>query len=238
MFASTAGQIAKRAWVVAAATIITSTGMLGVANAAPNNGTMVSSRISTSQPGLPGCPKLSERDQSDCVRQLQTALNTVNSNYHLANDGKFGPDTRIAVLDFQGRNHLGADGIVGPTTARELARQAEQNGSVASPRPGRQLTPQERCATLGMIPYKTDRCIPDGVVASGLSPTDCLRDQVASKAYEEAIKKGAPEEAAKLLASKAVSRISGAKSVYDGVKCMFVTNDPKEVEVYKSVPMP
>jgi peptidoglycan hydrolase-like protein with peptidoglycan-binding domain len=238
MSASTAGHVAKTACVVAATTIITSMGMLGVASAASNDVSMMSSRVSTNQPSFSGCPKLSEGDQGDCVRQLQNALNTVNSNYHLASDGKFGPDTRIAVLDFQGRNHLGADGIVGSTTASELARQAQQNGSVASPRPGRTLTPQERCATLGMITYKTDRCIPDGVVGSGLSPTDCLKEEVGAKAYEEAIKQGASEEAAKLLASKAISRISGAKSLYDGVKCMFVTNDPKELEVYKSVPMP
>ncbi|MDQ3900887.1 MAG: peptidoglycan-binding protein [Actinomycetota bacterium] len=94
------------------------------------------SGVSVGEPTLPNRPRLSEGDQGDCVRQLQLALNTVNSDYHLTEDGRFGPDTRIAVLDFQGRNHLGADGVVDPSTAIELARQAHEKGSVATPQPG------------------------------------------------------------------------------------------------------
>jgi peptidoglycan hydrolase-like protein with peptidoglycan-binding domain len=127
------GRVMRCAAVVAAATVLTSIGILGVASAAPSDVSMVSA-ASISERGFPGCPKLSEGDESDCVKQLQHALNTVNSAYNLKEDRKFGPDTRIAVLDFQGRNHLGADGIVGATTADELARQAQQNASVAAPR--------------------------------------------------------------------------------------------------------
>jgi peptidoglycan hydrolase-like protein with peptidoglycan-binding domain len=72
---------------------------------------------------FPGCPLLIERFSGDCVVQLHRALNSVNSAYGLTEDGKFGPMTRIAVLDFQGRNHLGADGNVGGITADELLRQ-------------------------------------------------------------------------------------------------------------------
>jgi hypothetical protein len=125
--------------VVAAAIVLTSTGILGVAGAAPEDVNMVSG-ISTSERGFPGCPKLSEGDESDCVEQMQKALNAVNSAYNLRPDGKFGPDTRIAVLDFQGRNHLGADGVIGTITADELVRQAQQKGWVATPRSAR--TPQ------------------------------------------------------------------------------------------------
>ena len=51
--------------------------------------------------------------------------------YDLTPDGKFGRLTRIAVLDFQGRNHLPADGNVGPVTANALLDQT----SVGTPSP-------------------------------------------------------------------------------------------------------
>lgn len=71
-----------------------------------------------------GCPLLLEGQRSECVAQLQRKLNRVNSAYDLDVTGFFGPNTRIAVLDFQGRNHLPADGNVGQTTAHELDSQA------------------------------------------------------------------------------------------------------------------
>jgi peptidoglycan hydrolase-like protein with peptidoglycan-binding domain len=82
---------------------------------------------------------LSEDNSSgSCVVQLENDLNTVNSSYNLQTDGVFGSGVRIAVLDFQGRNHLGADGLVGATTADELSQQAEADGSVATPMPSQQ----------------------------------------------------------------------------------------------------
>lgn len=86
-----------------------------------------------------GCPVLLEdRSSGSCVRKLQRYLNAVNDEYDLAVTGRFGRDTRIAVLDFQGRNGLDADGNVGDDTARELRRQALEHGSVRSPRPAPQ----------------------------------------------------------------------------------------------------
>jgi peptidoglycan hydrolase-like protein with peptidoglycan-binding domain len=35
-------------------------------------------------------------------------------------DGAFGPATRSAVIRYQRREHISADGVVGPTTARHL----------------------------------------------------------------------------------------------------------------------
>jgi peptidoglycan hydrolase-like protein with peptidoglycan-binding domain len=192
---------------------------------------------------FPDCPVLSENNSTGpCVQRLQNDLNAVNSGYGLTPDGTFGADTRIAVLDFQGRNHLGADGIVGAETADLLAAQAQAMGSVATPQPGPSRTPQERCASLGMIVYGTDRCIRDGVVASGLSATECLKEQVGAKAYEEAVKQGFGDEAARALASeaagKALEKLSLIKSVWDGAKCMFFDNDPEALKAYESVPMP
>lgn len=199
----------------------------------------------TGERSFPGCSVLSEDLSSGpCVVLLQTDLNLVNSGYNLEADGTFGPATRIAVLDFQGRNGLGADGIVGATTADELDRQAQQNASQPTPQPAPSPSPQERCHTLGdaWITYGADRCIRDGVIGSGLSPVECLQEQLGAKAYEEAVKGGMGEEAARALAAetagKALEKLSTIKSVLDGAKCMFVTNDPEQLKEYESVPMP
>jgi peptidoglycan hydrolase-like protein with peptidoglycan-binding domain len=84
------------------------------------------------QRSFPDCPLLLEGQQSDCVVKLQHYLNAVNSAYGLPEDGSFGPGTRIAVLDFQGRNHLPADGNVGGATADALTEQA---GAISPPAP-------------------------------------------------------------------------------------------------------
>lgn len=82
-----------------------------------------------------GCPQLDEGDTGPCITQLQQKLTKVHPEYNLPGSETFGPATRIALLDFQGRNHLGADGRFGTTTARELDRQydAANRGAVASP---------------------------------------------------------------------------------------------------------
>ena len=51
---------------------------------------------------------------SDDVRQLQTYLN--QHGYNLAVDGSFGPATETAVRDYQSKNGLEEDGIVGTNT--------------------------------------------------------------------------------------------------------------------------
>ena len=54
--------------------------------------------------------------RGEAVRQVQRAL-------HLMDDGIFGVLTREAVIDFQRRNGLLADGIVGPATLMKLIPQ-------------------------------------------------------------------------------------------------------------------
>lgn len=55
------------------------------------------------------------------VRDLQSVINLVQRPVPaLAVDGIFGPKTYAAVIAFQGRSGLKADGLVGPLTSRAL----------------------------------------------------------------------------------------------------------------------
>ncbi|MBM3463558.1 MAG: hypothetical protein FJX76_15775 [Armatimonadetes bacterium] len=56
--------------------------------------------------------------QGDKVRSLQELLKSRGANLEV--DGEFGPQTRRAVLDFQAKNGLATDGIVGPDTLGAL----------------------------------------------------------------------------------------------------------------------
>jgi len=56
--------------------------------------------------------------QGEDVRRVQQAL--ANTGLSLSVDGAFGAATERAVRDFQEANGLAADGIVGPSTRREL----------------------------------------------------------------------------------------------------------------------
>lgn len=99
---------------------------------AASSGTVVAASAQESSP-YDGCGLLLEGQTNACVTRLQQDLNDVNTKYRLPVTGFFGPKTRIAVLDFQGRNGLPADGNVGQQTQDELFEQADNNGSVPSP---------------------------------------------------------------------------------------------------------
>lgn len=69
-------------------------------------------------------PQLSKGDKGDKVRVLQELLR--GKGYDLGTygaDGDFGGATRGAVVAFQARNHLSADGIAGKNTWRKLLRE-------------------------------------------------------------------------------------------------------------------
>jgi hypothetical protein len=61
---------------------------------------------------------LSLGDRGQRVKLLQEKLNALGS--HLTTDGIFGTGTHAAVVEFQARNGLTADGIVGPKTFQAL----------------------------------------------------------------------------------------------------------------------
>jgi len=65
-------------------------------------------------------------DSGSGVKQIQTAL--VAHGYKLAVDGQFGPQTSQAVKDFQKKNGLAQDGVVGPATWAKL----QASGSTSS----------------------------------------------------------------------------------------------------------
>ena len=62
---------------------------------------------------------LSRGDRGVEVRKLQTAL--ARKGYDILADGEFGAVTQAIVIDFQARNGLVPDGVVGPRTQAKLA---------------------------------------------------------------------------------------------------------------------
>lgn len=72
--------------------------------------------VSTPAGGAPSYPgtALRQGSKGDGVQTLQQQL--VALGYAIGVDGNFGPGTRTAVVDFQGKNGLTNDGICGPAT--------------------------------------------------------------------------------------------------------------------------
>ena len=85
------------------------------------------------------------------VRDLQRRLNA--QGYDVVADGKFGRKTARAVLDFQNRSGLPADGVVGTRTQEALEaaeRRTQDQGVDAAPRPAAAgtATPTENLSSL------------------------------------------------------------------------------------------
>lgn len=64
-------------------------------------------------------------DKGEKVTRIQRLLNSSGSSIKV--DGTFGPETRKAVLEFQERNGLAVDGVVGPKTLSQLSMLSQNN---------------------------------------------------------------------------------------------------------------
>jgi hypothetical protein len=73
-------------------------------------------------PGVvPGHPVLKRGSRGDAVREVQALLNRKMPDFpQLVADGIFGQLTDKSVREFQRREHIGVDGIVGPVTHARL----------------------------------------------------------------------------------------------------------------------
>ena len=180
----------------------------------------VSAPASAAPGSLEECPLLLEGQTSECVRMLQAALNATGAPYNLAEDGSFGPGTRIALLDFQGRNHLPADGNGGPITLRELAG---RSSSVATPQAGPTVavTDKDVCAAQGLLPDGAGGCVSSGsgaAVAMGRPIGECVGEQAKSLLKSIANKKRG-------IAGKAIEAGKGGikrfKAFYEVPKCIL-----------------
>ena len=183
----------------------------------------------------PGCPDiLKEGDQGDCVATLQFDLDTINPGYNLQQDKKFGPATRIAVLDFQGRNHLGADGIVGPDTSAAIRKQLQDPAEPPAPLypECRSLTDQgqiSKCETAVWcsqqdLGYENGHCVPmdpGATEGGGKTPLECAQEIAGSLNNEYATKdrilEGAVSESARLAAERLSLGVTTAETMY----CLF-----------------
>lgn len=155
---------------------------------------------------FPDCPLLLEGQEGQCVRALQTYLNIDNYGYRLDEDGAFGESTRIAVLDFQGRNNLPADGNVGTATADALLARVDEvrrevaTDSVPTPGPGAPLAR-------------------GGAVGLGKSLPECVEDQLPKEAVQEGVFAWARKQGAKD-AAKYLGKFFLPATVAEGMWCI------------------
>ncbi|MCD2191119.1 peptidoglycan-binding domain-containing protein [Actinomycetospora soli] len=180
-----------------------------------------------------GCPRLVEGDSGDCVRTLQWDLDEINSAYQLDQDGLFGPDTRKAVLDFQGQRHLGADGNVGPVTGaaiqRALSDPVEPTPPVPSPCQALTDNLQSLCIMavwcnsqgLGMEHGDCVPLDPGAAVGAGKSPLECAKELAAGQVNEQVTKDRVLQATASEAAELAAKRLSQVATVGETSKCLF-----------------
>ena len=84
-----------------------------------NNKAVNDDELGIGYPRPSGNPYLQSGSSGNGVRWLQAALNKAN-NAGLSEDGQFGSGTKTAVINFQKKYGLEADGIVGPSTINKL----------------------------------------------------------------------------------------------------------------------
>jgi peptidoglycan hydrolase-like protein with peptidoglycan-binding domain len=174
-----------------------------------------------SSANLGACPVLAQGYQGGCIDELQSELN-FDENANLSVDGTFGPTTRQAVITFQQQNGVSpADGLVGPQTKQALVNA----DSVPTPQPGAPLSPFEICQQKepGSVSDGHGGCTPDGAVALGKSPSECLNEAVTDKA-NELIAQGYTQAEAESAAAKLLEKGLLWYDAGSVVKCELIDN--------------
>ena len=108
---------------------------------------------------------LSYGSSGDAVKELQTNLNTVGG-YNLDVDGGFGKKTKAAVVDYQKKNGLAVDGVVGDETNGSLAKAiAAKTAAAVSPTkatsPTKQSTSQKTSSKQTTVSKSVSTATPD-----------------------------------------------------------------------------
>jgi len=137
----------------------------------------------------------------------------------LPENDEFKAGTRIALLDFQGRNGLPADGNAGPITLRKLA---SRSGPVDSPTEiPKVVTDKDVCAAQGRLPDGVGGCVSrdsGAAVAMGRPIGECIGEQAKSLLKNEANKRRG-------LAGKAIAAGKGGikrfAALYEVPKCIL-----------------
>lgn len=118
-----------------------------------------------------GCPQLKEGITSPCMLRLRYELVAFDNSYQIPFDQTYGPAMTAAVRNYQSRNQLDVDGVVGQMTADLLDFQAG---------------PKTVCIAQGGYFQDDGTCGSDGVTPMGKSLWDCVQE-LAGKDIAEAI---------------------------------------------------
>ena len=136
---------------------------------------------------------LSYGSNGAAVKELQTNLNTVGG-YNLDVDGGFGKKTKAAVVDYQKKNGLAVDGVVGDETNGSLAKAiAAKTAAAVSPTkatsPTKQSTSQKTSSKQTTVSKSVSATTPSLRYAEKAPDLTPYLDQWRQSAEEQAQKK-------------------------------------------------
>ena len=133
--ASTGSDIATTTVVISTTSTVSSAGtdttgpVTTPVTVAASPGTTTAATSTTAPPRVVTSPSDSVRlgDTGPGVEQIQASLKA--AGYDLQPDGIFGPVTDTAVRDFQQKNNLAVDGVVGPKTWAKLGQASDASST-------------------------------------------------------------------------------------------------------------
>ena len=111
--------------------------------------------------------------QGSDVTELQKLLN--GNGYKLDEDGVFGEQTQSAVKDYQQKNNLTADGIVGSNTWEALTKASTQTGGEAPGFSYASYTPGQAVTQAQQLLQQQEAAKPDGYSAQWQSRCEIWR---------------------------------------------------------------